>query len=210
MTRIKVCGLTRESDVRAAVALGADALGFILAPSPRRVTLEQVASLTRGLPPFVSVVGVMADPTDEELGEITESGLFDCLQFHGFEGPERLAGLPAKTIKAFGVSRAEDLDRVKTYEETADFFLFDTKAGAGSGGTGQAFDWSILAGRNFSRSFILAGGLGPENIREAIGRVRPSAVDLNSRLESSPGIKDHGLMARAILAVKNDDMRGEF
>jgi Phosphoribosylanthranilate isomerase len=104
MTRVKVCGLTRESDVRAAVSLGADALGFILAPSRRQVTLEQVASLTRGLPPFVSVVGVVADPTGGKLQETVRSRLFDCIQFHGKERPSILAGLPLKTIKAFGIS----------------------------------------------------------------------------------------------------------
>lgn len=210
MTRVKVCGLTRESDVRAAVALGADALGFILAPSRRQVTLEQVATLTRGLPPFVSVVGVMVDPTGGKLQEAVRSRLFDCLQFHGNEQPFILARLPLKTIKAFGISRREDLDGTEAYAEVADFFLFDTKTGGSSGGTGRTFDWSVLAETRFSRPFILAGGLGPENIHEALGRVRPSAVDLNSRIEAAPGIKDHGLMARAILAVKNDDMRGEF
>ena len=94
MTRVKVCGLTRECDVRTAAALGADALGFILAPSPRRVTLERAASLVRGLAPFVSRVAVLSDPTEAELREVIESRLFDCLQFHGREEPGRLAGLP--------------------------------------------------------------------------------------------------------------------
>jgi phosphoribosylanthranilate isomerase len=210
MTRVKVCGLTRESDVRAAVSLGVDALGFILAPSRRQVTLEQVATLTRGLPPFVSVVGVVADPTGGKLQETVRSRLFDCIQFHGNEQPSILAGLPLKTIKAFGISSREDLDGTKAYGEAADFFLFDTKTGGISGGTGRTFDWSVLAEARFSRPFILAGGLGPENVREALGQVRPSAVDLNSRIEAAPGIKDHGLMARAILAVKNDNLRGEL
>lgn len=212
MTRVKVCGLTRECDVRTAAALGADALGFILAPSPRRVTLERAASLVRGLAPFVSRVAVLSDPTEAELREVIESRLFDCLQFHGREEPGRLAGLPLKTVKAFGVSRGEDLDRAETYAEVSDYFLFDTKAGGASGGTGQAFDWSLLSERRFSRPFILAGGLGPENLSRALEKVRPAAVDLNSRIESAAGVKDPVLMARAILAAKRsnrDDTRGD-
>lgn len=212
MTRVKVCGLTRECDVRTATALGADALGFILAPSPRRVTLERAASLLRGLDPFVSRVAVLSDPTEAELREVIESRLFDYLQFHGREEPGRLARLPLKTVKAFGISRGEDLDRAETYAEVADYFLFDTKAGGASGGTGQAFDWSLLSKRRFSRPFILAGGLGPENLSRALEKVRPSAVDLNSRIESAAGVKDPVLMARAILAAKRsnrDDTRGD-
>lgn len=213
MTRVKVCGLTRESDVRTAADLGADALGFILARSPRRVTLDRAANLIRGLSPFVTRVAVLSDPTKGELREIVESRLFDCLQFHGREEPGLLAEVPLKTIKAFGVSCREDLDRTEPYAETADFFLFDTKTGNASGGTGQAFDWSVLAGRPFPRPFILAGGLGPENLKEALEKVHPAAVDLNSRLETAPGVKDPVLMARAILAVKKserDDLRGEL
>ncbi|MFA0888712.1 MAG: phosphoribosylanthranilate isomerase [Synergistales bacterium] len=209
MTRVKVCGLTRECDVRAALSLGADALGFILAPSRRRVTLERAASLVRGLPPFVSVVGVLSDPTVETLQETVRSRLFDCLQFHGSERPSILAGLPLKTIKAFGISSGEDLNGTMPYGNVADYFLFDTKADGASGGTGRTFDWSVLAKIRPDRPFILAGGLGPENIREALDRVRPSAVDLNSRIEAAPGVKDPDLMARAILAVKNDNQRGD-
>ena len=205
MTRVKVCGLTRREDALLAADLGADALGFILAPSPRRVTLERAAGLVRGLPPFVARVAVLSDPTEAELEEVVESRLFDCLQFHGREEPGRLAGLPLKTVKAFAISCGEDLDRAETYADAADYFLFDTKAGGASGGTGQAFDWSLLSERRFSRPFILAGGLGPENLPRALEKVRPDAVDLNSRIESAPGVKDPVLMARAILAAKRSN-----
>jgi phosphoribosylanthranilate isomerase len=201
MTRVKVCGLTRREDVETALELGVDALGFILVESPRKVTLEQVAGLTAGIVPFVSTVAVVKDPSEEELKDIVGSGLFSHVQFHGHEDPALMKGLGVRTIKAFGISGPEDLKGIAAYGES-DFFLFDARVGAASGGTGRTFDWSLLEGVGIEKPFILAGGLGPENVAEAIRGCRPAAVDLNSRLETAPGVKDPERMGRAVRKIR--------
>lgn len=201
MTRIKVCGMTRREDVETAVAFGVDALGFILAKSPRRVSLERVRELTGGLPPFVSTVAVVMNPTPDEVADVVASGLFSHIQFHGQEAPAMLSGLPVKTIKAFGIASAKDLERVAAYG-AADTFLFDARVGEVSGGTGQTFDWSLLKCVAQDKPFILAGGLGPENVAEAVRACRPAAVDLNSRLESEPGKKDPERMRQAVRRIR--------
>lgn len=201
MTRIKVCGMTRRQDLEVAVALGVDALGFILAKSPRRVSLKRVADLTEGLPPFVSTVAVVVDPAEGELAEIVASGLFSHIQFHGQEDPAMLTGLPMKTIKAVGIASEDDLERVNAYGG-ADYFLFDARVGKCCGGTGQTFDWSLLRKVGQAKPFILAGGLGPENVAGAVRSCRPAAVDLNSRIESAPGIKDAERMRQAVARIR--------
>lgn len=211
MTRIKICGMTCEEDVDIAVELGVDALGFILARSPRCVTLEKVTAITRGIPPFISTVAVVADPEPEELAKIAASGLFTHIQFHGQEPPGILTGLQPGTIKAFGIASAKDLERINLYW-TADYFLFDSRVGETCGGTGKAFDWAILKDKAQEKPFILAGGLGPENVAEAIRACRPAAVDLNSRLESEPGKKDPKRIRQAVIAIREADeniSRGE-
>lgn len=205
MTRIKVCGMTRREDVEVAVALGVNALGFILAKSPRRVSLQKVAELTEGLPPFVSTVAVVMNPTKDELIDVVAGGLFSHIQFHGQEDPRMLTGLPVKTVKAFGIAGREDLEQVEAYG-MADCFLFDARVGSASGGTGQSFDWSLLKGFVGDKPFILAGGLGPENVAEAIRASRPVAVDLNSRIESEPGKKDPGRMRQAVQRIREADL----
>ncbi|HOA76952.1 MAG TPA: phosphoribosylanthranilate isomerase [Thermosynergistes sp.] len=203
MTQVKVCGLTRRQDVEMAIEVGADALGFILAESKRRVTLDQVRELARDVPPFVTTVAVVADPEEEELKAIAESGLFSCIQFHGDESPETVASSPLKAIKALGVESKEDTARAALYDEASCWILFDSKRG----GSGRTFDWSFLKG--FERPFILAGGLGPENITEALKELSPAAVDFNSRVESSLGVKDRKALASAIEKVRIYDLAKE-
>lgn len=198
--RIKVCGLTREGDVAAAVRQGVDALGFILAESPRRVSLERVRQLTVGLPPFTTVIGVVVNPAAEELREIVASRLFDGVQFSGDEPPELLRDFPLRTIKAFGIRDAADVEAALRYEG-ADVVLFDAGSPGARGGTGRPFDWGLLR-RRPRGPFLLAGGLGPKNVAEAVWAVRPWGVDLNSRVERSPGEKDEGLIRRAVEAAR--------
>lgn len=198
---IKVCGLTRREDVEAAVACGAHALGFILAESPRRVALERVKELTAGLPPFTSVVGVVVNPSDGELRELVASRLFHGVQFSGDEPPELLEAFPLETIKAFGVRGEADLDAALRYD-AADVLLFDARTAAARGGTGQTFDWELLRRRRPKGPFLIAGGLGPENVAEAVRAVRPWGVDLNSRVERAPGEKDTALVCRAVEAAR--------
>lgn len=201
MTRIKICGITRKEDVSKAVMLGVDALGFILAESPRRISLEKAAELARKIPPFVSTVAVVADPEDSELEKIRRSGIFSCVQFHGEKDPDRLSVWPLKTIRVYSIGEEKDLESIP-YSSSDDFILFDTKSGEKRGGTGKTFDWSLLKKVKLAKPFILAGGLGPENIIEAIERCRPAAVDLNSCIEREPGIKDHEKMELTIKRIR--------
>ncbi|MBN1334076.1 MAG: phosphoribosylanthranilate isomerase [Synergistales bacterium] len=204
MTGIKVCGLTRREDVNAAVESGINALGFILAESPRRVSLEQVAELTRGLPPFISTVAVVMNPQKRMLERVIASDLFSHIQFHGQEDPAMLLGHKLKTIKTFSIATEADLKDIENYQG-ADYFLFDTRVGRTSGGTGRTFNWELLKKILPGKPFILAGGLGPDNVTEAIRICRPSAVDLNSRLEREPGKKDRELIREAVLRVHESD-----
>ncbi len=205
MTLIKICGMTRRKDVLKAVELGVDGLGFILAESPRRVSLEDVTKLTEGLPPFVSTVAVVVNPNADELAGIVSSGLFTHIQFHGKEDPMMLTGLPIKTIKAFGISSEGDLEEIQNYQG-ADYFLYDARVGEFSGGTGKTFNWSLVKQVAGIKPFILAGGLGPDNVAKAIRICRPSAVDLNSCLESEPGKKDPELMEQAVNKIRESEL----
>lgn len=200
--RVKLCGLTRRQDAEDAVALGVDALGFILAPSKRRVSLEQAAELAAGLPPFVARVGVVVDPEADELRRIADSGVFDWLQFCGDEAPELLARVPVRRIKAVGIAAPKDVDKASRYDTAADALLFDTKKDGRTGGTGTAFDWSCLLRRTSLRPFILAGGLSPENLADALARVAPFAVDLNSGVEHEPGVKDRAKLRTCMEIVR--------
>lgn len=205
MTKIKICGLTRSRDVKAAVDLGVDALGFILAESPRNISLECAARLMKGLPPFVSTVAVVMNPDQVKLTEIVCSGLFSHVQFHGQEDPDILNDLPVKTIKTFSIETEADLRNTEKYQK-ADYFLFDTRVGKSSGGTGKTFDWTLIQKITEKKPFILAGGLGPENVLQAIRSCSPAAVDLNSRLESEPGKKDPERMRQAVIRIRESEL----
>jgi len=201
MISIKVCGMTRREDIISAVKLGVNALGFILTSSPRRVSLDDARRLTLGLPPFIVRVAVVVNPDQNELDRIIKSRIFDYIQFHGDEDPEVINKIPLKTIKAISVSEAGDLEKVKEYSDV-DYILFDTKTGKQIGGTGEVFDWELLKDISIKKPFILAGGLGPDNIISAINVIRPAGVDINSRIERSPGIKDPGLLKETILKIR--------
>lgn len=203
MTYVKICGMTRREDVERAVELGASALGFILVPgSPRRLSLEAAAELASAVPPPVCRVAVMMDPGPGEVLKVERCGAFDTIQFHGSEDPSLLSGRTLGTIKAFSVETGEDLEKTGRYGH-AGLFLLDSRKKTYT--AGEAFDHSLLAGRTFARPFLLAGGLGPENLPFALEAVRPFGVDLNSGVESAPGVKDSGKMASALAAVKEFD-----
>lgn len=184
--RVKICGLTRRDDALRAAALGADALGFVFAPGSRRlVDAETVARIVEELPPFVTAVGVFRDqPLDEVRGLVRSCGL-GLAQLHGDEGPAYLEALGIPVLKALGLDGAEDLVRLERYPGLRTVLL-----DAGTGGTGRTFDWAwaVKAGR--TRRIVLAGGLTPENVEEAVRRVRPWAVDCCSGTEAGPGVKD--------------------
>jgi phosphoribosylanthranilate isomerase len=210
-TRIKICGITNVADADAAVEVGADALGFIrVAESPRYVTAEAAAAIIATLPPFVSSVAVMRDLADA--AESDGSG-FDVYQFYadagGIAAGWREAGRArVDTVRCFRISDAGGLDEIAATFAESDAILLDTYHKAVLGGSGEAFDWEIAAEarRRFDRPLILAGGLTPENVEEAIRRVRPFAVDVSSGVEDAPGRKAHDKLRAFIRAVRRADL----
>jgi len=197
MIRIKVCGITREKDARAAVEFGADALGFIFYPkSPRAIEPERAAEIIRALPPFVTPVGVFVDEPPEAVRRIYEIAGLNAVQLHGSEPPEAMAQYPGQVIKGFRVRGPETLADLPRYKVSA--LLLDTYKKGVLGGTGETFDWSLaVEARQYGR-IVLSGGLNPENVADAVRGVRPYAIDVSSGIEVEPGIKDHGRMKRLI------------
>jgi phosphoribosylanthranilate isomerase len=190
MTEIKICGLTRREDVELACALGAAYVGFNFASvSPRRVSLETARDLSRATRPGVARVGVFVHETREEILEAIEAAGLDLVQIHRPLAPDDLDDMPRPVIAVERVSSRGIEVAPPALLARCRSVLLDT-AGGRPGGTGTAFDWNILVGKTWPVPLILAGGLGPENVAEAISRVRPAAVDVASGVESSPGIKD--------------------
>ncbi|MCA0927820.1 phosphoribosylanthranilate isomerase [Ruegeria profundi] len=196
---VKICGLTAPDHVRAAAEAGARYGGFVFFPkSPRHLTIEGAAKLAHLVPPGVAKVALTVNATDEELDRITANVPLDMLQLHGKESPDRVAELRARyglpVMKAVGVADAEDLAAIDLYSEVADQLLIDAKPPRQSelpGGNGLAFDWRLLAGRKYwRRPWMLAGGLTPDNVAEAIRMTGARQVDVSSGVESAPGVKD--------------------
>lgn len=206
MTRVKVCGITREEDLLAAATAGADAVGFVFHPkSPRYVTPERAAALARVAPPFVTLVGLFVNAGADVIRRVMAVCPLDLVQLHGDETIEHCRELqPLRVIKAVRVASAVDLAGLERYPVSG--LLLDAKVGDGRyGGTGQAFDWEVLAGWQAPCPVILAGGLHPGNVAAAICRVRPHAVDVSSGVESVPGIKD-AVGIRAFMAAVRDSI----
>ncbi|HUL60837.1 MAG TPA: phosphoribosylanthranilate isomerase [Anaeromyxobacteraceae bacterium] len=198
--QVKICGITRREDAEAAVRLGADALGFNFWPRSKRfVSPEAARAIVRALPPFVTAVGVFVDPSRDELLRAAEASGIAVVQLHGDEPPALCASIPLPVIKAIRVATPHDLAALASYEVSA--FLLDS-ASPGYGGSGQPFDWELAAEAAAEVRVILAGGLGPDNVAEAIRTVRPYAVDVASGVESSPGVKDPTLLERFIRAAR--------
>ncbi|AYF87432.1 phosphoribosylanthranilate isomerase [Pseudomonas sp. DY-1] len=188
--RIKICGITRIEDALAAVAAGADAIGFVFyAKSPRAVTSAQAGAIIAALPPFVTTVGLFVDMPRAELKQLLEVVSLDLLQFHGDESPADCAGYGRPYIKALRVKPGDDVAAAIARYPDASGVLLDTYVAGIPGGTGEAFDWSLVP-RNAAKPVILAGGLTPENIGEAVRQVCPYAVDVSGGVEASKGIKD--------------------
>lgn len=207
---VKICGITRGEDALAAVAAGADALGFVFWPgSPRAVTAETAAHISRELPPFVARVGVFVDASLRELRDTADLAGLDVLQLHGSLSPEDCAGMPRRVIKALSVGaqfRAED---AIAFGSHAAGVLLDTYSRSSPGGTGVAFDWTRARGLSRRLPFLLlAGGLDPENVAEAISVAQPHGVDVSSGVERSPGVKDHGKLRAFVAAARSAPRQG--
>ncbi|MEK7801249.1 MAG: phosphoribosylanthranilate isomerase [Pseudomonadota bacterium] len=211
MTQVKICGVKTPEAISAAASAGARFIGFVFAPrSPRLLAAEQAAILVRGVPTGVKIVGLFVNPTDEDLAFIWGRVPIDMIQLHGDETPARVLDIKARLgvpiIKAIPVASPHDLDSVPSYEQVADWLLFDAKAAPSKqaeGGNGLAFDWGLLAGQKFQKPWMLAGGLHPENIITALSILNPDAVDVSSGVESSVGIKDPAKIKAFISLVKS-------
>ncbi|MBV9495840.1 MAG: phosphoribosylanthranilate isomerase [Acidobacteria bacterium] len=204
MTRIKICGLTREEDAVFAADRGADFLGFIFIPtSPRHVEPERAAAIAAAVRDrrenAPKLVGVFRDSSNDYIREVASLVGLDLVQLHGTETDEDLRELGLPAIKTVRVGAALP---DTTAHPSAEWLLFDTYDERREGGTGRRFDWSLLAVYSRSKPFFLAGGLNPENVGAAISLVRPDAVDVASGVESEPGIKDHEKIERLIERVK--------
>jgi len=198
--RVKVCGITNLEDALAAVDSGADALGFIFAPSPRRVTPEQATDIVAALPVFVNKVGVFLDhPLNEVLSIMKMCGL-DTAQLHGTESADYCRALFPGVIKSFRVKDGSVLAHLPQYRAGA--YLLDGYDPVLPGGTGQGFDWDIARRAAQHGPIILSGGLNPDNVNRAIAQASPYAVDVCSGVESAPGRKDHGKLRAFVEAAR--------
>jgi phosphoribosylanthranilate isomerase len=201
-TRIKICGITNLADAQAAVAAGADALGFnFYEGSPRHVSLKTAAEISKQLPPFVMRAGVFvnaeADLVTRAIGECNLS----LLQFHGDEPPEFCTQFGLMSMKAFRIRDVESLKEIPNYP--TDAYLLDAYSPEARGGTGEKFNWNLaIEAQKFGKPVFLAGGLTPENVADAVRKVRPFGVDVSSGVESSPGKKDHAKIRAFIAAVR--------
>ncbi|ENO90160.1 phosphoribosylanthranilate isomerase [Thauera linaloolentis] len=203
-TRIKICGLTRPQDVRAAVDHGADAVGFVFyPPSPRAVSIDQAAALVALLPPFVTSVGLFVNAGQDEVDAVLERVPLQLLQFHGDETEADCARYGRPWIKAARMRAGVDLVEFSSLHPRAGGILVDAFV-EGYGGGGKTFDWSLIP-EGFGRPLVLSGGLDAGNVTEAVRRIRPWAVDVSSGVERDKGIKDAAQIAAFIAGVRQAD-----
>ncbi|WP_139557428.1 phosphoribosylanthranilate isomerase [Methylotetracoccus oryzae] len=206
-TRVKICGLTQPGDAEQAVALGADAIGLVFyPPSPRAVDIDRAQAVLAAVGPFVTVVGLFVNATGHEVDGVLSKVRIDLLQFHGDESPEYCASFRKPYVRA--LQMAPDIDLAAEFARFPDALalLLDAYHGDIRGGTGQAFDWQRAVAPP-GRQLILAGGLNPDNVGQALEVARPYAVDVSSGVESAKGIKDAARIARFLTEVYDFDQR---
>jgi phosphoribosylanthranilate isomerase len=207
MTRIKICGITREQDIHAAVYAGADAIGLVFYDkSPRAVSVQRAAQLVAELPPFVTTVGLFVDAEEKFVREVLAAVPLDVLQFHGDETPEACARYGRPWLKAIRVRPGLDLLQCAARYAGAQALLLDAHVQGVPGGTGATFDWSLIP-EGLSRPVILSGGLHRGNVADAIAQVRPYAVDVSSGVEVEKGIKDAARIAAFVNEVNRIDVQ---
>lgn len=206
VTAVKICGITREADAAAAAKYGAHAVGFVFyAKSPRNVAPERARTIAASLPPFMSAVGLFVDPSEDEVRRALAAVPLDLLQFHGAEPPEFCARFETPFIKAARVKAGLDLIQYARDYRAARGLILDAFVDGTHGGTGTAFDWSLIP-TGLPLPIVLSGGLNPANVAGAIRRVSPWAVDVSSGVESSPGIKDPQKIAAFMKEVRSADV----
>lgn len=207
--RSKICGITRVEDALAAVEAGADAIGLVFyVRSPRAVSVEQAVAIVQALPPFVTSVGLFVNMPREQLQALLAQVPLDLLQFHGDESPADCEGFARPYIKALRVRAGEDVAATMAPYAGARGILLDTFVEGVPGGTGAAFDWSLVP-QDVSRPIILAGGLDVSNVASAIRQVRPYAVDVSGGVEASKGIKDASKIRAFVRAVVDAQCDGD-
>lgn len=205
MTRIKICGLTREQDVQVAARNGADAIGLVFyARSPRHVSIAQAAQLVSVLPPFVTSVGLFVDAAPEFVREVLAAVPLDVLQFHGNESPLYCAQFDRPYLKAIRVKAGVNLLQCAADFHSARGLLLDAYVEGVPGGTGAKFDWTLIPD-DLGMPVVLSGGLNVDNVAAAINTVRPYAVDVSSGVEVSKGIKDTAKIEHFIREAKRMD-----
>lgn len=201
MALVKICGITNLDDALFASEAGADALGFVFyKKSPRHIEPEKARDIIKRLPPFVTTVGVFADQTETEIKAIISETNIDIAQLHGEEPPEFCERLGKRVIKAIRVRSMESLTEIKTYKACA--LLLDTYDKNLKGGTGRIFNWEIAREARIFNKIIIAGGLTPENVADAIKVAQPYAVDVSSGVEKEKGVKEHQKIKAFIEKVK--------
>ena len=203
MNMVKVCGITNPEDASVAAEAGADAIGLLFAESPRRVSVEQAREISAAIPEGVLKVGVFVDEEPKEVLRVAREAGLDVAQLHGDETQEAVAKIRAgglRVMKALRVRNAEALAEIEGYE--ADLFLLDAYSEKARGGTGERFDWGLAKSLGERGNIVVSGGLGPENVREAIEFFEPYGVDASSSLEDAPGKKNHERVRRFVSAAK--------
>lgn len=204
-TRVKICGLTRAQDAREAARLGADAIGLVFyPPSPRAVTTAQAREVVQALPPFVTLVGLFVDASESEVRDVLAQVPVDLLQFHGDETPMFCAGFGRPWIKAVRMREGVDLWAERERYGEASALLLDAYRPGLPGGTGSGFDWDRIP-PGMAEQIVLAGGLTPANVAQAVRQLRPYAVDVSGGVEQVKGIKDAEKMAAFLEEVKDGD-----
>jgi len=210
VAEVKICGLSSIDALNAALECGARYIGLVFYPrSPRHLALAHASALARRARDRAEIVALTVDASDQDLDAIREAVAPDWIQAHGNESPARTAMLKSYArrgvIKALGVARAEDLAQAAAFEAAADMLMFDAKPAVSAlpGGNAQAFDWTILSGRRFSRPWMLAGGLTPDNVAEAIHISGAALVDVSSGVESAPGLKDAAKIRSFLAAARS-------
>jgi phosphoribosylanthranilate isomerase len=204
MTLVKICGITNAGDARVAADAGADAVGFIFAASPRRVGVEEARRISIALPENVIRVGVFVDEEPTEVLKISREVGLDLAQLHGEETPDTVTAVResgVKVMKALRVRDAITLEALDRYE--ADLFLLDAYSEKARGGTGERFDWGAAKSVRGRDNIVVSGGLGPENVREAVEFFEPYGVDASSSLEDEPGRKNGERVRRFVLAARD-------
>jgi phosphoribosylanthranilate isomerase len=210
MVKIKICGITNYDDARLAAGLGVDALGFIFAPSPRRITPEAARDIIETLPPMMQTVGVFVNETEKTIREIMDYCGLSLIQLHGDESPEFCRKFRIRAVKAFRLKNEGSLGSIRSYQGQVRAILLDTYQKDLAGGTGKTFPWDLaVKAKEAGLPVILSGGLTPENVEEAIRMVQPYAVDINSGIEEKPGKKSASLMAQLMQTVFRTETLGQ-